>query len=130
MYIMRETAPGEETAMPDGPRQWTEEIRVAGNRVVSRIKELIQEGNVRKIIIKRGDGSVVREITLTQGVAVGGLLAMVAPILAAVGTLVAFAADLRLEVVREGEPRQAGSGGGESTADAAPDPADEAKPAE
>jgi uncharacterized protein DUF4342 len=84
-------------------REWTEEFRVAGNRVVDRIKELIREGNVRKIVVKKGDGSVLKEFTLTQGMAVGGLLAFLAPGLAALGALVAFATDIRVQVVRSGE---------------------------
>ncbi len=90
--------------MADTGKEWTEEIRVAGNRVVDRIKELIREGNVRKIIVRRGDGSVLKEFPLTQGMAVGGLLAFLAPGLAALGALVAFATDIRIQVVRIGEP--------------------------
>ena len=90
--------------MEEEKREWTEEFRVAGNRVVDRVKELIQEGNVRKIIIKKGDGTVIREFTLTQGVAAGGLLAVLAPGLIALGALVAFATDIRIQVVRTDEP--------------------------
>lgn len=90
--------------MSEKKREWTEEIRLAGSRVVDRIKELIQEGNVRKIVVKKGDGTVIREFTLTQGMAAGGLLALLAPGLAALGALVAFAADVRIQIVREGDP--------------------------
>jgi hypothetical protein len=94
----------EEHPMGEGRREWTEEFRVAGNRVVDRIRELIHEGNVRKIIVKKGDGTVLKEFTLTQGTAVGGLLVLLAPGLAALGAIVAFAADIRIQVVRDGEP--------------------------
>lgn len=90
--------------MAENGREWTEEFRLAGNRVVDRIKELIQEGNVRKIIVKKGDGTVIREIPLNQGMAAGALLAFLAPGLAALGALVAFATDIRIKVVRIGEP--------------------------
>ena len=90
--------------MADTGKEWTEEIRVAGNRVVDRIKELIREGNVRKIIVRKGDGTVLKEFSLSQGVAVGGLLAFLAPGLAALGALVALATDIRIQVVRTGEP--------------------------
>jgi hypothetical protein len=87
-------------------RNWSEEFRVAGDRAAQRIKELIREGNVRKIIIKKTNGDVIKEITLTQGVAVGGLLALVAPVLAALGALFAILAEVRIEVVRvqDGSP--------------------------
>ena len=85
-------------------REWTEEFKVAGNRAIDRIKELIREGDVRKIIIKKSSGEVLREIPLTQGVAVGGVLALVAPVLAALGALVAILAEVRIEVVRTDQP--------------------------
>ena len=90
--------------MAETGREWTEEFRVAGNRVVDRVRELIREGNVRKIVVRKGDGSVLKEFTLTQGMAVGGLLAFLAPGLAALGALVAFATDIRIRVVRSGGP--------------------------
>jgi len=90
--------------MSGAEKEWTEEFRVAGNRVVDRIKELIREGNVRKIVVKKGDGSVLKEFTLTQGMAVGGLLTMLAPGLAAIAAVAAFATDIRVQVVRVGDP--------------------------
>jgi hypothetical protein len=95
--------------MAETRKEWTEEIRVAGNRVVDRIKEMIREGNIRKIVVLKGDGSVLKEFPLTQGMAVGGLLAFLAPGLAALGALVAFATDIRIQVVRTGEPPSAPS---------------------
>ncbi len=90
--------------MAETGKEWTEEFRIAGNRVVDRIKKLIREGNVRKIVVRKGDGSVLKEFTLTQGMAVGGLLALLAPGLAALGALVTFATDIRIQVVRTDEP--------------------------
>ncbi|TFH06140.1 MAG: DUF4342 domain-containing protein [Spirochaetales bacterium] len=86
--------------MQEHQREWTEEFRVAGNKAIDRIKELIKQGNIRKIILKKSTGEVIKEITMTQGVAVGGLLALVAPVLTAIGTLVAFLAEVKIEVVR------------------------------
>jgi hypothetical protein len=88
--------------MAESDKHWSEEFRIAGNRVVDRIKELIREGNVRRIVIRRADGTVIRDIPMTQGVAVGGLLALLAPGLAALGALLAFASEVRVEVIREG----------------------------
>jgi hypothetical protein len=64
----------------------TEEFRVNGEELIARIKNLVKEGNVRRIIIKNKEGKVVFEIPLTFGV-VGALLA---PQLAAIGAIAAL----------------------------------------
>ncbi len=64
----------------------TEEFRVNGEELLTKIKNLIKEGNVRRVIIKDKDGKVVFEIPLTFGV-VGALLA---PQLAAIGAIAAL----------------------------------------
>jgi hypothetical protein len=63
-----------------------EEFKVSGEDIIGKIKEVIQEGNARRIIIKNEDGESVAEFPLTVG-AVG---ALVAPILAAVGAIAAL----------------------------------------
>jgi hypothetical protein len=64
----------------------TEEFRVEGERLITKIKELIHEGNIRRISIKDKDGKTVMEIPVTIGV-VGILLA---PQLAAIGAIAAL----------------------------------------
>jgi len=63
-----------------------EEFKVSGEDIIGKIKEIIKEGNARRIIIKNEDGESVAEFPLTIG-AVG---ALVAPILAAVGAIAAL----------------------------------------
>ena len=63
-----------------------EEFKVSGEDIIEKIKEIIKEGNARRIIIKNEDGESVAEFALTVG-AVG---ALVAPILAAVGAIAAL----------------------------------------
>jgi hypothetical protein len=63
-----------------------EEFKVSGEGIVEKIKEIIKEGNARKIIIKNEDGESVAEFPLTVG-AVG---ALIAPILAAVSAIAAL----------------------------------------
>ena len=63
-----------------------EEFKVSGEDITEKIKEIIKEGNARRIIIKNEDGESVAEFPLTVG-AVG---ALVAPILAAVGAIAAL----------------------------------------
>ena len=64
----------------------TEEFRVNGEELLSRIKKLIHEGNIRRVIIKDKDGKTVLEIPMTFGV-VG---ALIAPPLAAIGAIAAL----------------------------------------
>jgi hypothetical protein len=63
-----------------------EEIKVAGHELVEKVKELIHEGNVHRLIIKNEQGQVLIEIPVTIA-AVG---AMGAPVLAAVGAIAAM----------------------------------------
>jgi hypothetical protein len=72
----------------------TEEFEVTGERVVSKVKELLHEGNIRRLTIKDNRGKVLIDIPLTLGV-VG---ALVAPQLAAVGALAALVADCTIVV--------------------------------
>lgn len=70
--------------MPE--RTYTEEFRVEGEKLIERIKELIHEGNIRRVIIKDKEGKTLMEIPVTFGV-VGVLLA---PQLAAIGAIAAL----------------------------------------
>jgi len=75
----------------------TEKIDVKGGHLVEKVRELVHEGNVRRIIIKNSDGKPVIEVPVTVGV-VGFL---VAPTVAAIGAVAAYAADYSIEVERE-----------------------------
>ncbi len=72
-----------------------EELQVVGEQLLSKVKELIHEGNVRRIIIKQ-DGYTIMEIPLTVGV----VSVLVAPMLAAIGAIGALIAQCSIEVVR------------------------------
>jgi hypothetical protein len=78
-------------------KTWTEEVKVAGESLVAKIKELVHEGNVRRITIKNEKGEVVVEFPLTLGV-VGALLV---PTLAAVGAVAALVTNCTIIVERE-----------------------------
>jgi CBS domain-containing protein len=77
----------------------TETIEVTGDDLVAKVKEIVHEGNVRRIIIKNEDGEQVIEIPLTVGV-VGALLL---PALAAIGAVAALLSKCTIEVEREEE---------------------------
>jgi hypothetical protein len=73
-----------------------EEFRVSGEAVLAKIKELVREGNVRRITIKNEEGRTLIEIPLTIGV-IGTVLL---PVWAAIGAIAALAANLTLAVER------------------------------
>ncbi|RJR12489.1 DUF4342 domain-containing protein [Candidatus Parcubacteria bacterium] len=75
----------------------TEEFKVSGDRLVEKIKNLIKEGNIRKITIKDKNGKDLIMFPLTIGV-VGAVLA---PILAAIGALAALVGECTISVERE-----------------------------
>ena len=77
----------------------TEEFRVSGEDLLGKIKGLMHEGNIRRIIIKNKEGAVVMEIPLTFGV-VGALLA---PSLAAIGAIAALLTEATVVVEKSDE---------------------------
>ncbi len=70
-----------------------EEFRISGEQVVKKVKELVHEGNIRRVIVKQ-DNRTLMEIPLTLGVA--GIL--LAPTLAALGALAALVAECTIVV--------------------------------
>lgn len=77
-----------------------EEFRVSGDTLVSKLQEILQEGNARRVLIKTQDGNVLLDIPLTFG-AVGGLIGVsLFPLLAVVAGIGAIAAKLTLVVER------------------------------
>jgi hypothetical protein len=80
-------------------KTYTERFKVAGETVLTKVKELIHEGNVRRLIIKNEDERILIEVPLTIG-AVGVLLA---PVAAAIGAIAALVTHCTIEVERVGE---------------------------
>jgi hypothetical protein len=78
----------------------TERVSVAGNELVDYVKQLIAEGNVRRLIIRKPGGATLIEIPLTAGVAVGGALTLLAPIIAALGAMAALIAKFEIDIQR------------------------------
>jgi hypothetical protein len=72
----------------------TEEFRVNGEELLAKIKDVIRQGNIRRVIIKDKDGKVLIEFPLTIGV-VGLVLA---PTLAAVGAIAALVTEATVVV--------------------------------
>lgn len=92
-------------AGPEGFREeqdcW-EEYWVSGDRVLEKVREIVREGNVRRLIIRNEERRTIVEIPLTVGV-VG---VMVAPVWAAIGAIAALVSNCSIQVERE-EPRVA-----------------------
>ena len=81
------------------PNTFKESFTIKGEQLLHKIKELIEEGNVRKITIHDKAGKELMSFPLTVGV-VGAVLA---PVLAAVGALAALIGECTISVEREEE---------------------------
>jgi hypothetical protein len=90
-----------------GKRNWQEELSATGDELVGRVKEMVKEGNVRRIIIKHEDRTLL-EVPLTIGV-VGAILA---PQIAAVGALAALVSRCAVTIEREEDDNTPTSGAG------------------
>jgi diacylglycerol kinase family enzyme len=75
----------------------TESFKIHGEQLLKKVKELIEEGNIRKITIKDKSGKELMTFPLTIGV-VGAVLA---PVLAAVGAFAALVGECTISVERE-----------------------------
>ena len=80
-------------------KTWTEEIKTTGEKLVGTVKELVHEGNIRRIIVKGEEGRTLIEIPLTLGV-VGALLV---PVAAALGAIAALVSECTIIVEKVGE---------------------------
>jgi hypothetical protein len=80
--------------------QTIEEIKVSGEQLLAKVRELIRQGNIRRITITDKDGKVLMSFPLTIGV-VGALLA---PTLAAIGAIAALVTECTVKVEREVQP--------------------------
>lgn len=91
---------GVHQAGPEGFREerdcW-EEYWVSGDRVLEKVREIVREGNVRRLIIRNEERRTIVEIPLTVGV-VG---VMVAPVWAAIGAIAALVSNCSIQVERE-----------------------------
>ena len=80
---------------------FVEEIQVRGSDLVERVKELMEQGNIRRLIIRRSNGEELMQVPLTASVIAGGAMVVFAPMLAALGAMAALLAEVKIEIVRE-----------------------------
>ena len=76
-----------------------EEIKVSGAKLKATLKALIREGNVRRIVLRNGEGRTLLDMPLAAGIAGVVLL----PFWMAVGTVVALATDFTILVERDSD---------------------------
>ena len=76
-----------------------ESVKAEGGAVLDKLKEIVREGNVRRVRVRQGDRTIA-EFPLTVGV----IGAVFAPVLAAVGALAAVLTECTIEVEREERP--------------------------
>ena len=73
------------------------EFKVKGELLLKKVKELIHQGNIRRVIIKNDEGKTYLEIPVTVGL-VGALLI---PVWAAIGALAAVASNFTIEIIKK-----------------------------
>jgi hypothetical protein len=83
--------------MTDKEKSNWDSFKVTGDELLAKVKEIIKEGNARRIIIKNEKDEVVMEFPLT----IGAIGAVLAPIFAAVGTLAALATNCTILVEKK-----------------------------
>jgi len=77
-----------------------EEFEISGDLVVAKIKELIHQGNVRRISLQTQEGRTLIEVPLTVGAAGAAAAVVLVPVWAAIGAIAAVVTKLRVVVER------------------------------
>jgi len=73
--------------MVENTNNRTEEFKLSGEELLKKVREIIEDGNARRVIIKNSKGKTLIEIPLTIGVVGGAALTLFAPVLVAVGAI-------------------------------------------
>ena len=90
-----------------GPlKVYYEEFKVRGSELVEKIRELVHESNVRRIIIRDDKGNTFMEVPLS----IATIGAMLVPLLAAIGAIAALVADFTIVLERIQEDKPAAPG--------------------
>jgi len=87
---------------PHAPKTCTEEIEVKGGELLDRVRELLEDVSVRRLIIRKPDGEILIEVPVAAGAAAAGVLTVFAPVLTAIGAMAALVANVKVEIVRSG----------------------------
>jgi len=82
-----------------------EKFTISGSQLVDKVKQLIHEGNIRKVRVLH-EGRTVLEIPLTIGAPAAAIGIMIAPLLAALGAFAALVTECTIEVEKEEEKEE------------------------
>jgi hypothetical protein len=77
-----------------------EDFKISGDDLLTKVRELLHEGNVRRVFLKNEEGATILEIPLTAGLAVTVITAAFSPVLVAVGAIAALLAQVTVGVER------------------------------
>ncbi|MEJ2047272.1 MAG: DUF4342 domain-containing protein [Dehalococcoidia bacterium] len=83
--------------MTESEKTTTEEFTVSGDKLVEKIKELIQEGNIRRVRLIHKDRTIF-DIPLSIGAPAAAAIVIAAPVLAAIGAFAALVTECTLKV--------------------------------
>ena len=86
--------------MTEGEKTSSEKFTVSGSQLVEKVKQLIHEGNIRKVRLLH-QGQTILEIPLTIGAPAAAIGIMAAPVLAALGAFAALVTECTIEVEKE-----------------------------
>ena len=86
----------------------TEKFTVSGDKVVSKVKEIVHEGNIRRVRLIH-EGKAIIDIPLSVGAPVAAAGILMAPLLAAVGAFAALVTECTIEVEKTDTPPAAES---------------------
>ena len=81
--------------------QWKEEVEIATGELITKVKELVKSGNVRRLIIKDMHGKTIVEIPLNAGIVIGGVVTFMSPVLAVLAAIAGVMARVKVEIIRE-----------------------------
>ena len=90
----------EETPVYTQDKVSVEELKINGEDLVAKVKELIHEGSIRRLIIKNEEGRILVEVPLTVGLVGGVISAALFPVIAAVGAIGALVAHMTIVIER------------------------------
>lgn len=79
---------------------------IGGRQLAAFIEKLAAKGNVRRLVAYTPGGRVLFQTSLTTGVAVAGVLTVLAPVLTALATMTALLVQIRVKVVYSGQPTE------------------------
>ena len=90
------------------PATLVEELQMSGADLIGQLRELMKEGDARRVTVFNEHGDELISISLTLGAVAGGLVALSAPALAAVGAIAALVTHVKVIVTRDGPALKSG----------------------